>query len=82
MFAPMMKKILRASVSASALSAAVGAMGGAAVALVCRKYAVPWVAVRCVSNGTGDRERGDWRLAEAIARVQAAVVDLLESGWP
>jgi futalosine hydrolase len=48
-------------------------MEGAAVALVCRDFTVPLLQVRCVSNWTGDRERGAWDLEAAVQKVRTAV---------
>lgn len=58
--------------------AAVETMEGAAVAAVCRRFAVPWLQVRAVSNETGDRQRAGWRLAEAVTAVQDAVRRVVE----
>jgi futalosine hydrolase len=54
-------------------------MEGAAVALTCRAFAVPLVHVRCVSNWTGSRDRGQWSLQTAVATVQSAVRRLLSA---
>ena len=67
-------------VLAQRTGARVETMEGAAVALVCEKLSVPLVQVRCVSNYTGGS--GDWQLDLATKRVQEAVFDLLEKGWP
>jgi futalosine hydrolase len=53
--------------------AVVETMEGAAIALVCRRSGVPMVQLRCVSNRTGDRERGGWDLVTACANLQSAV---------
>lgn len=58
---------------AARTGADVETMEGAAVALACRQAGVPWVQLRCVSNWTGDRDRGGWDLAGAVARLRAAV---------
>lgn len=57
-------------------AADVETMEGAAVAWVCRQAERPLLQVRAVSNWTGDRARGEWDLAGAIAAVQAAVRSL------
>ncbi|MFO1077518.1 MAG: futalosine hydrolase [Planctomycetota bacterium] len=57
--------------------AAIETMEGAAVAVVCARFEVPLVHVRAISNWTGDRDRGAWDLARAIAAVQGAVRRLL-----
>ena len=60
--------------------ARVETMEGAAIALVCERLSVPLVQIRCVSNYTGDS--GKWQLDLATKRVQEAVLDLLDRGWP
>lgn len=62
---------------AARTTAEVETMEGAAVALVCARLSVPLVQLRAISNWTGDRARGAWDLPLAIARVQAAVRQLL-----
>lgn len=57
--------------------ASVETMEGAALALVCARFGVPWVQVRVVSNRCGDRARGGWDLAGAVARLQAAMPTVL-----
>jgi futalosine hydrolase len=52
-------------------------MEGAAIALVCRHHGVPWAAVRCISNRTGDRARGGWDVAGSTAILQTAMAPLL-----
>lgn len=58
--------------------AAIETMEGAAVALVCSRLWLPLVHVRAVSNWTGDRERGGWDLARAVAAAQGAVRRLFD----
>ena len=48
-------------------------MEGAALGFVCARLGVPWVQVRVVSNRCGDRSRGGWDLAGAVARLHAAM---------
>jgi futalosine hydrolase len=55
-------------------------MEGAAIAWACRQLEVPLLHVRAVSNWTGDRDRGQWDLAGAVATVQAAVRGLFAVG--
>lgn len=57
--------------------ASVESMEGAALALVCARFGVPWVQVRVVSNRCGDRARGGWDLAGAVARLHAAMPTVL-----
>ena len=70
---------------AAAIAARTGAqietMEGAAIARVCQRTNIPVVQLRCVSNRTGDRERGGWDLDGACLRVQAAVRRLIDCGW-
>lgn len=51
----------------------VESMEGAAVAFVCRQHELPLLQLRAVSNWTGDRDQGGWRLGDAVASVQRAV---------
>ncbi len=69
----------------TAIAARTGAqietMEGAAIARVCHLMNIPVVQLRCVSNRTGDRERGGWDLDGACARLQTAVRQLIDRGW-
>jgi futalosine hydrolase len=60
--------------------AQVETMEGAAVAAVCRAFAVPFVQLRVVSNLTGDRNRGGWDLDGALVRLGEAVHLVLAAG--
>lgn len=62
--------------------AQVESMEGAAVALVCSRYAVPCVQLRCVSNLCCDRQRARFDVPGATARVQRAALDLFARGFP
>ncbi|MEO0478993.1 MAG: futalosine hydrolase [Planctomycetota bacterium] len=55
-------------------------MESAAVVSVARAFDVPVVELRCVSNWTGDRDRGEFELAESSARMQAQLLRWIESG--
>lgn len=55
----------------------VESMEGAAVGAVCTTLGIPWAQLRVISNRTGDRERGGWDLAGALARLHEAVGRLL-----
>lgn len=62
--------------------AQVESMEGAAVLQVCRHLEVPAVALRCVSNRTGERATAGWDLAGAVARLHAAIGELAGAcGW-
>ncbi|HUK36540.1 MAG TPA: futalosine hydrolase, partial [Vicinamibacterales bacterium] len=54
-------------------------MEGAAAAHVCALHGVPFLEVRGVSNLVENRDRAKWRIAEAAAAAQHAVLKLLES---
>ncbi len=56
--------------------AAIETMESAAVALACRRYAVPLLEVRCISNRTGDRDRAGFELMRACLRAQEAAAQL------
>ena len=53
-------------------------MEGAAVAFVCRQREVTLLHLRTISNWTGDRDRGEWRLGAAVDVLQAAVRRLMQ----
>jgi futalosine hydrolase len=61
-------------------AADVETMEGAAVAAVCRRFGVPLLQLRAISNWTGDRERGEWDLAAAMAALQVALARLFAAG--
>jgi futalosine hydrolase len=52
-------------------------MESAAVALACRRFAVPLLELRSVSNRTGDRRRAGFEIALACARIADAVAMLV-----
>jgi futalosine hydrolase len=57
-------------------------MEGAAVAVVCARFRVPLVQLRCVSNLCGERSRGAFDVPGAAAKVQVAVQQLRRADWP
>lgn len=61
--------------------AAIETMEGAAIALACATIGVPWVAVRVVSNFTGDRDRAQWDLHGALGALGQACAALRGAGW-
>lgn len=65
---------------AARTGAAVESMEGAAVVHVCLRLGVPVGEVRAVSNMAGDRDRGAWRVREAAAAAQDAVLGWIEAG--
>lgn len=58
----------------------VESMEGAAVAAVCRRFQVPHVQVRVVSNRTGDRQLSGWDLDGAITKLTHAIERVLAAG--
>jgi futalosine hydrolase len=53
-------------------------MEGAAVAQICRLYAIPFVEIRGISNIVDDRDTGKWRKKLAAENCQRAVMYFLE----
>ncbi len=47
-------------------------MEGAAVARVCRKYLLPMVELRCISNLVEDNDKTSWQIKEAASRCGQA----------
>lgn len=47
------------------------AMEGAAVVHAARRSGIPAIEVRAISNTTGERERQEWRLQDALAALSA-----------
>jgi len=64
---------------AARTGAAVESMEGAAVVHVCLRMNVPVGEVRAVSNLVGKRDRGAWRVREASAKAQDAVLAWIEA---
>ena len=54
-------------------------MEGAAAAHVCALHDVPFLEVRGVSNLVEDRNRNEWKIAEAAAAAQAVALDHAET---
>ena len=52
-------------------------MEGAAVARICRDFALPCLELRCVSNMVEDRDLSRWRLAEAVAKGAEALAAVI-----
>jgi futalosine hydrolase len=61
--------------------AQVETMESAACALASAAAGVPLVELRCVSNRTGPRSAGDFRIREASAAAQETVRRILAEGW-
>ncbi len=64
---------------AARTGAAVESMEGAAVVHTCLRMGVPVGEVRAVSNMVGNRDRGAWRVREAAAAAQDAVLAAIEA---
>jgi len=58
---------------------AMESMEGAAIVHVALKQGVPVGEVRAVSNLVGDRDRKAWKVKEAAARAQQALLDWIEN---
>jgi futalosine hydrolase len=56
----------------------VESMEGAAFMYACRLHGVPFAQVRAVSNIVERRNRGAWRLQDAIARLADVAADILD----
>jgi futalosine hydrolase len=52
-------------------------MEGASVAHICMLYGVPFLEIRGISNMVEDRDRRSWRLKEAAAKCQRAVMGVV-----
>lgn len=57
---------------------AVESMEGAAIVHVALKHGLPVGELRAVSNRVGDRDRKAWKVKEAAARAQQALLDWIE----
>jgi futalosine hydrolase len=66
----------RASATLAARTrAAIETMEGAAIAAACHHAGVPWIALRAISNRTGDRAHAGWDLPRAVRALHQAVRD-------
>ncbi|MEX2534231.1 MAG: futalosine hydrolase [Trueperaceae bacterium] len=61
---------------------AIESMEGAAAAQVCLALGVPFAEVRGVSNFVGERDKGRWRIAAAIAAAHEVLDYWLRRGTP
>ena len=52
-------------------------MEGAAVARVCKRFALPCLEVRCISNMVENRDLGNWKLKQAVARAGRAAAAII-----
>ena len=55
-------------------------MEGAALHYACKKFQIPFIQIRSVSNYVGERDKSKWKLKEAIEAINKTViayVDLL-----
>jgi len=64
----------RAAEIAGRTGGAVESMEGAAIVQVARRFGVPVGEVRGISNLVGDRDRAAWRIAEAAAAAEEALL--------
>jgi futalosine hydrolase len=66
----------RAAALAARTGAGIETMEGAALALACRSFGIPWIQIRAISNRTGDRARGGWNLELALRNLADALRNL------
>jgi len=52
-------------------------MEGFALALACRTRGLPFLEVRTISNAVGERDRTQWKLAQALAGLGDVLAELL-----
>jgi futalosine hydrolase len=52
-------------------------MEGAALHYVCIKENIPFIQLRAVSNYTGDRNKNQWKMKEAIAALNETLIRIL-----
>jgi futalosine hydrolase len=57
-------------------------MEGAGVAAAAALVGVPCAELRAISNTVGPRDRGAWRIGEALATLARAVAAARGAGWP
>jgi futalosine hydrolase len=65
---------------AARTGAALESMEGAAIVHVCLRLGVPVGEIRAVSNAVGNRDRAAWRVREAAAAAQEALLRWIEEG--
>jgi futalosine hydrolase len=53
-------------------------MEGAAFAYVCKKYKLPWLQIRAVSNLIAERHLQTWNISLALEQLAKAVADFLD----
>ncbi|MFC5471378.1 futalosine hydrolase [Cohnella suwonensis] len=58
--------------------AAAEAMEGYGIAEAARRFDVPFLEIRAVSNAVGPRDRSAWRMGDALAALEAACATLTE----
>ncbi len=68
---------VRAAALVKRARAQVETMEGAAVALVCARFGVPWIELRVVSNRCGEREQAGFDIARARAKLGELVPKLV-----
>lgn len=56
----------------------VESMEGAAVALVCQSFDVPWIQIRAISNLVEQRNKDNWNIPLAIQNLNEVLINLLE----
>lgn len=60
-------------------NADIESMEGAAFHYVCSQEKLPFIQLRSVSNVVGERDKSKWKIKEAIATLNTALIDIYES---
>lgn len=50
-------------------------MEGAALHFVCKKFEIPFIQMRAVSNYVGERDKSKWKIKEAIQNLNKKVIE-------
>ena len=53
-------------------------MEGAAFHFVCLQEKIPFIQIRAISNQVGERERKNWKIGEAVLRLNEELKELIE----
>ena len=59
------------------LGADIESMEGAALHMVCLENKIPFLQIRGISNGIGERDKSQWKIAEATKAVADVVKNLI-----
>lgn len=53
-------------------------MEGAALHFVCRKFDIPFIQIRSISNYVGERDKSKWKMKEAITNLNETLSNYLD----